>query len=152
MLVFFVARDYKLSFVSKDHGIIQTLIFFSYLFFFHTQPTYTIFKRNQILFFGGVFTTLSAILAISWRPVLVVKDVGVLERTTDQGQATGKLYHLQFQVECTLFVMYTAGCEPTPYWCLVCMSCQVIQLSNTLSHPGPKKNQSTLYNFTRNVL
>ena len=40
MLVFFVARDYKLSFVSKDHGIIQTLIFFSYLFFYtHRQRT-----------------------------------------------------------------------------------------------------------------
>ena len=25
------------------------------------------------------------------------------ERTTDHGQATGKLYHLQLQVECTLF-------------------------------------------------
>ena len=30
------------------------------------------------------------------------------------GQATGKLYHLR--VECTLFVIYKAGREPTPYW------------------------------------
>ena len=26
-----------------------------------------------------------------------------LERTTDHGQATGKLYHLRLQVKCTLF-------------------------------------------------
>ena len=26
-----------------------------------------------------------------------------LERTTDHGQATGKLYHLRLRVECTLF-------------------------------------------------
>jgi hypothetical protein len=29
---------------------------------------------------------------------------------------TGKLYHLRLRVECTLFVIYKAGCEPTPYW------------------------------------
>jgi len=28
------------------------------------------------------------------------------ERTTDHGQATGKLYHLRLPVECTLFVIY----------------------------------------------
>ena len=38
------------------------------------------------------------------------------ERTTDHGQATGKLYHLLLPVECTLFVIYKAGCEPAPYW------------------------------------
>jgi hypothetical protein len=26
-----------------------------------------------------------------------------MERTTDHGQATGKLYHLRLRVECTLF-------------------------------------------------
>jgi hypothetical protein len=31
------------------------------------------------------------------------------ERTTDEGQATGKLYHLRLRVECTLFVIYKAG-------------------------------------------
>ena len=38
------------------------------------------------------------------------------KRTTDHGQATGKLYHLWLRVECTLFVIYKTGCEPTPYW------------------------------------
>ena len=37
------------------------------------------------------------------------------ERTTDHGQATGELYHLRLRVECTLFVIYKAGREPTPY-------------------------------------
>ena len=39
-----------------------------------------------------------------------------LERTTEHGQATGKLNHLRLRVECTLFVIYKAGHEPTPYW------------------------------------
>jgi hypothetical protein len=39
-----------------------------------------------------------------------------LERTTDHGQATGKLFHLRLRVEGTLFVIYKAGREPTPYW------------------------------------
>jgi len=34
------------------------------------------------------------------------------ERTTDHGQATGKLYHLRLRVECTLFVIYKAGANP----------------------------------------
>jgi hypothetical protein len=38
------------------------------------------------------------------------------ERTNDPGQATGKLYHLRLRVECTLFVIYKAGRELTPYW------------------------------------
>jgi hypothetical protein len=38
------------------------------------------------------------------------------ERTTDHGQTTGKLYHLWLRVECTFFVIYKAGREPTPYW------------------------------------
>jgi len=42
--------------------------------------------------------TFSNISAISWRPVLVYP-----ERTTDPGQATGKLYHLRLRVEYTLF-------------------------------------------------
>jgi hypothetical protein len=57
--------------------------------------------------------TFSSISAISWRPVLVVEEA---ERTTDHGQATGKLYHMRLRVECTLFVIYKAGREPTPYW------------------------------------
>jgi hypothetical protein len=40
---------------------------------------------------------------ISRRPVLVVEEAKVPERTTDHGQATGRLYHLRLRVECTLF-------------------------------------------------
>ena len=57
--------------------------------------------------------TFSNISTISWRPVLVAEYP---ERTTDPGQATGKLYHLRLQVECTFFVIYKAGRETTPYW------------------------------------
>jgi hypothetical protein len=35
------------------------------------------------------------------------------ERTTDHGQATGKLYHLRLRVACTFFfVIYKAGHKP----------------------------------------
>jgi len=47
--------------------------------------------------------TFSSISAISWRPVLVVEEAEFPERTTDHGQATGKLYHLRLRVDCTLF-------------------------------------------------
>jgi hypothetical protein len=38
------------------------------------------------------------------------------------------------------FVIYKAGRKPTPYWWYACMSCQVIQLPNSLSHPDPPIN------------
>jgi hypothetical protein len=38
------------------------------------------------------------------------------QRTTDPGQATGKIYHLRWRVECTIFVIYKGGRKPTPYW------------------------------------
>ena len=47
--------------------------------------------------------TFSNISAISWRPVLVVTEAEYAERTTDHGQGTGKLYHLQLRVDCILF-------------------------------------------------
>jgi hypothetical protein len=62
--------------------------------------------------FNVIFSNISA---ISWRPVLVVEEAGVLERTTYHGQTTGKLYHLRLRVECTPFVIYKVGREPTPY-------------------------------------
>ena len=52
--------------------------------------------------------------AISWRPVLVVEEAGE-KRTTDHGQATGKLYHLRLRVWCTLFAIHKTGRESTTY-------------------------------------
>jgi hypothetical protein len=49
--------------------------------------------------FNATFNNISA---ISWRPVLVVEKPEYPERTTDHGQATGKLYHLRLRVEWTL--------------------------------------------------
>ena len=37
-------------------------------------------------------------------------------RSRSTRQATGKLHHLRLRVECTFFVIYKAGREPTPYW------------------------------------
>jgi hypothetical protein len=49
----------------------------------------------DFLCFNATFSNISA---ISWRPVLVVEEAGVSERTTDHGQVTGKLYHLRLEV------------------------------------------------------
>ena len=53
------------------------------------------------------------------------------ERTTDHGQATGNLYHLR--VECTFFVIYKAGREPTPHWWI---SVSIVIFHVTLSKPS----------------
>jgi hypothetical protein len=45
--------------------------------------------------------TFSNISAIAWPPVLVVEEAEYPEKSTDHGQATGKLYHLRLRVECT---------------------------------------------------
>jgi len=61
-------------------------------------------KIDLIWFWFLVFNaTFSNISAISWRPVLVVEEAGVPWENPDNGQATGKLYHLRLRVECTLF-------------------------------------------------
>jgi uncharacterized DUF497 family protein len=60
--------------------------------------------------------TFSNISAISWGPVLVVEEAEYQERTTDHRQATGKLYLLQLQVECIIFVNYKAGRELMQHW------------------------------------
>ena len=49
--------------------------------------------------------------AISWRPVLVVKEAGE-RRTTDHGQATGKLYQLRLQVWRTFLQFTKPGAKP----------------------------------------
>jgi hypothetical protein len=51
--------------------------------------------------------TFSNISAMSWRPVLVVEEAGCQERTTDNGQATGKRDHLRLLVECTFFLIFS---------------------------------------------
>jgi hypothetical protein len=65
---------------------------------------------QPLLVFNATFSNIST---ISWRPVLVMEEA---RENHDPGQATGKLYHLRLRVECTLFVNYKVGREPTPYW------------------------------------
>jgi hypothetical protein len=43
-----------------------------------------------------------------------VEEAGV-PGENHHGQATGKFYHLRLRVKCTLFVIYKAGREPSPY-------------------------------------
>jgi len=44
-----------------------------------------------LIVFNATFSNISA---ISWRPVLMVEEAEYSERTTDHGQATGKLLSL----------------------------------------------------------
>jgi hypothetical protein len=67
----------------------------------------------DLIWFIVFNATCNNISAISWWPALVVEEAGV---PIDQGQVTGKLYHLLLRVECTLFVIYKAWREPTSYW------------------------------------
>jgi hypothetical protein len=65
-----------------------------------------------LIVFNAIFSNISA---ISWRPAIVVEEAEYPERTTDHGQATGKRYHMQLRVECTLFVIYKAWWKPTRF-------------------------------------
>ena len=85
----------------------------SYLICGRGQKLYYCFL--VFIFLSLVFNaTFRNITAISWRPVLVVEEAGV--PVENHRPATGKLYHLRQRVECTLFVIYKDGREPTPYW------------------------------------
>ena len=68
-----------------------------------TSDSFWLILIDLILVFNATFSNISA---ISWRPVLVLEEARVPGkiRTTDPGQATGKLYHLRLQAECTLFL------------------------------------------------
>ena len=50
-----------------------------------------------------------------WLISIFILTVVVEEARENHGQAIGKLYHLWLRVECTLFVIYKVGREPTPY-------------------------------------
>ena len=85
--VFWEANVWSSSRTNKRTRIENTLFEFEFEF--------------ECLVFNATFNNISA---ISWRPVSVV-EAEYPERTTDPGQATGKLYHLQLRVECILFVI-----------------------------------------------
>jgi hypothetical protein len=59
-------------------------------------------KKNVSIYVWCLNATFSNISAISRQPVLVVEEAGVPKRTTDHGEATGKLYHLRLRIQCTL--------------------------------------------------
>ena len=70
---------------------------------------------KKIFYFWCFNATFSNISAVSWRQVLVEEARGPGENH-DHGQASGKMYHLRLRVEWTIFFIYKAGSEPTPYW------------------------------------
>ena len=81
-------------------------------------PMDTFFHVSNILILILLcLTPLSAIFQLYHSDQFWWKKPEYLERTTDHGRVTDKLYHLQLRVQCTLFVIfviYKARCEPTP--------------------------------------
>jgi hypothetical protein len=73
-------------------------------------------KKNVSIYVWCLNATFSNISAISRQPVLVVEEAGVPKRTTDHGEATGKLYHLRCESSAPFLVIYKARREPMPYW------------------------------------
>jgi hypothetical protein len=72
---------------------------------------------EKINFSGGEPFLVKRISAISWRPVLVWwKKQEYPERTTDHGQASGKIYHLRLEVECTPFCNLQSRARIHAYW------------------------------------
>ena len=61
-----------------------------------------------------------------------------LERTTDNRQTTGKLYHLRLRVECTLVCNLQSRARTNAALVIGLYDVLVIQLPNSLSHPGPR--------------
>jgi len=64
---------------------------------------------DLIFFIFGFLTPISKIFQLYYDDHFKWwKKLMYPERTTDNGQATGKLYHLRLRVECILFVIYKA--------------------------------------------
>ena len=71
---------------------------FSSPFYFDNLLFVILMKINEFEFlvFNATFSNISIVL---WQPVLVMEEAGVAGA-----------------VECTFFVIYKDGREPTPYW------------------------------------
>jgi hypothetical protein len=102
-------RDYHMTMLTVTLCIYKISVFKEYLLLSasdsqltqtNIQVQYCQFYCNaRFLVFNPTFRNISA---ISWRPVLVVEEVGVPEEN-HRPWATGKLYHLRLRVECILF-------------------------------------------------
>ena len=92
---------------------------------------FVVFVTIDLILIFGVVTPLSATFQLYHGDQLQRwKKQEYPERTTDHGQETGKLYDLRLRIECTFFLT-KLGANPRR------MSCQVIQLPNSLIHQGP---------------
>jgi hypothetical protein len=65
------------------------------------------------------------------------KKPGYPRRTTDYGQATGKLYHLRLRVECALFCNLQSRARTHAVFVIGLYELLGNPIPNSLSHPGP---------------
>jgi hypothetical protein len=77
---------------------------------------------------------LSAIMATSFSDG---RSRNTQRETPTMGKQLVNFITCDWESSAPFFVIYKAGREPTSYWWQACTSCSVIQLPNSLSHPGP---------------
>ena len=65
-------------------------------------------------------------------------DGGSRRELPTMGRQLVKLITCGCESSAPFFVIYKNVRESTPYWWQACVSCYVIQLPNSLSHPGPQ--------------
>ena len=84
-----------------------------------------LYKQDWLIWFIVFNATFSNISAISWQPLFCWwKKPEYPERTTDHGQATGKLYHLRLRVECTCYCNLQSRARTHAILVIgACMSC-----------------------------
>ena len=102
--VFYVQCCYCLWIFHSWSSIWFSLTFISFILTTSACP----FKKYDFDFLiFGVLTPLSTIFQLyHGDQFLWWRNPEYPDRTTDHGQATGKLYHLRLRVECTFFVIY----------------------------------------------
>ena len=77
------------------------------------QPGQRLLNATGLIWFLVFNATFSNISAKSWRPVLMVEEAGV---PGENHRSWAGNWYLRLRVECTVFVIYKARREPTPYW------------------------------------
>jgi hypothetical protein len=82
-----------LSIILNKENVSQRFGFFYFSVYFLPSTT----ERVGLIDCWCFSATFNNISAISWWPVLVGEETEHPERTSDHGQATGKLYHLRLR-------------------------------------------------------
>ena len=74
-------------------------------------------QKVEIIYVWLIFVaTFSNISAISWRQVLAVEKARILREPPTMGKQLINFITCGCESSAPFFVIYKAGCDPTPYW------------------------------------